>query len=285
MNRFWRRTRALAKRAGKIFLALMKKLGRLAWRALQDGFRRLYQFLTSLPPRTLWVGIGAMSLVLVVALVIAIALPGKPSTQTVSGGDRSAQLAATNVPVLPNVTPVPVEPDTPVAPVTADDAEQTGNGTQAQTATEPDTSGGNATAEPTATPFAVLKEGDDGEVIATIQTRLMELGYMDSDEPTEHFGPLTETAIRTFQRHNGLTVDGTVGSQTYTVLMGGDAKQFVMQVGDEGEDVKSVQQRLYELGYITDKGSLTGTSAKRPRRPSRSSRSATSSPATARSAM
>ena len=50
MNRFWRRTRALAKRAGKIFLALMKKLGRLAWRALQDGFRRLYQFLTSLPP-------------------------------------------------------------------------------------------------------------------------------------------------------------------------------------------------------------------------------------------
>lgn len=259
MNRFWRRTRALAKRAGKIFLALMKKLGRLAWRALQDGFRRLYQFLTSLPPRTLWVGIGAMSLVLVVALVIAIALPGKPSTQTVSGGDRSAQLAATNVPVLPNVTPVPAEPDTPVAPVTADDAEQTGNGTQAQTATEPDTSGGNATAEPTATPFAVLKEGDDGEVIATIQTRLMELGYMDSDEPTEHFGPLTETAIRTFQRHNGLTVDGTVGSQTYTVLMGGDAKQFVMQVGDEGEDVKSVQQRLYELGYITDKGNLTGT--------------------------
>ena len=253
MNRFWRRTRALAKRAGKIFLALMKKLGQLGWQALQKGFRRLYQFLTSLPPRTLWVGIGAMSLVLVVALVLVIALPGKPSTQTVSGGDRSAELAATNVPVLPNVTPVPAEPDTPVA---ADDAEQTGAGTD--TAALPDASGGGA-AEPTATPFATLKEGDDGEVIASIQTRLMELGYMDSDEPTEHFGPLTESAIRTFQRHNGLTVDGTIGSQTYTALMGGDAKQYVMQQGDEGEDVKSVQQRLYELGYITDKGNITGT--------------------------
>ena len=253
MNRFWRRTRALAKRAGKIFLALMKKLGQLGWQALQKGLRRLYQFLTSLPPRTLWVGIGAMSLVLVVALVLVIALPGKPSTQTVSGGDRSAELAATNVPVLPNVTPVPAEPDTPVAP---NDAEQAGTGTE--TAALPDASGGGA-AEPTATPFATLKEGDDGEVIASIQTRLMELGYMDSDEPTEHFGPLTESAIRTFQRHNGLTVDGTIGSQTYAALMGGDAKQYVMQQGDEGEDVKSVQQRLYELGYITDKGNITGT--------------------------
>lgn len=31
-----------------------------------------------------------------------------------------------------------------------------------------------------------------------------------------------------------------------------------MQAGDEGEDVEAVQQRLYELGYITSKGNITG---------------------------
>ena len=50
-------------------------------------------------------------------------------------------------------------------------------------------------------------------MITTIQSRLMELGYMDSDEPTEHFGPLTQSALKNFQRHNGLGDDGICGQE------------------------------------------------------------------------
>lgn len=256
MKRFWRRTRVLLKKIGRILVALFKKLGALAWQALKRLGHRLYQFLTSLPPRTLWYGIGGMSLVLVAVLILVIALPsGRTPTQAAVGGDLSAQLAATNVPVLQD-TPVESPKSDAIVIDGADDAAgDAQNGGDTNDATDD----AAAVAEPTATPFEMLEEGDDGEIIATIQTRLMELGYMDSDEPTEHFGPLTESAIEAFQRHNGLTSDGKIGSQTYAMLMSGEAKAYVMQVGDEGEDVKAVQQRLYELGYITDKGNITGT--------------------------
>lgn len=256
MKRFWRRTRVLLKKIGRILVALFKKLGTLAWQALKRLGHRLYQFLTSLPPRTLWYGIGGMSLVLVAVLILVIALPsGRTPTQAAVGGDLSAQLAATNVPVLQD-TPVESPKSDAIVIDGADDAAgDAQNGGDTNDAVDDDA----AVAEPTATPFEMLEEGDDGEIIATIQTRLMELGYMDSDEPTEHFGPLTESAIEAFQRHNGLTSDGKIGSQTYAMLMSGEAKAYVMQVGDEGEDVKAVQQRLYELGYITDKGNITGT--------------------------
>ena len=256
MKRFWRRTRVLLKKIGRILVALFKKLGTLAWQALKRLGHRLYQFLTSLPPRTLWYGIGGMSLVLVAVLILVIALPsGRTPTQAAVGGDLSAQLAATNVPVLQD-TPVESPKSDAIVIDGADDAAgDAQNGGDTNDAVDDDA----AVAEPTATPFEMLEEGDDGEIIATIQTRLMELGYMDSDEPTEHFGPLTESAIKAFQRHNGLTSDGKVGSQTYAMLVGTEAKPYVMQTGDEGEDVKAVQQRLYELGYITDKGNITGT--------------------------
>ena len=79
----------------------------------------------------------------------------------------------------------------------------------------------------------VLKKGDDSPTVAIVQTRLMELGYMDSDEPTEHFGSITEAALMRFQRHNDLNADGH-------------------------DDVESVQTRLYELGYL-GKNFITGT--------------------------
>ena len=284
MKRFLRRARTILRKTGRILAALGRKLGRTLGpllqragrtlgpllqragraiaRAARSLGRRLYRFLTSLPPRTLWYGIGAMSLVLVSVLVLVLALPRAPAAvQADAGGDLSAQLAATNVPVLSEPTAEPAaDPaaDPAATPEAADAAEPAADSTDAADTADAAGSADDAQ-QPEATPFAMLESGDDGEIIATIQTRLMELGYMDSDEPTEHFGPLTESAIKAFQRHNGLTSDGKVGSQTYAMLVGTEAKPYVMQTGDEGEDVKAVQQRLYELGYITDKGNITGT--------------------------
>ena len=115
------------------------------------------------------------------------------------------------------------------------------------------------TAEDSAPEFpGQIEEGYSGEIVSAIQARLMELGFMDKDETTQYFGPLTKSALRTFQLHNGLDHDGICGEQTYATLMGADAKIYVMQEGDEGVDVQEVQQRLYELGFIDNKANITG---------------------------
>ena len=81
---------------------------------------------------------------------------------------------------------------------------------------------------------------------------------MDSDEPTEHFGGITEAALTRFQKHNDLKADGQLGEETWLLLMNEGVEICVMQNGDEGADVTDVQDRLYELGYLS-KSSITGT--------------------------
>lgn len=120
------------------------------------------------------------------------------------------------------------------------------------------------TQAPTASPIPeplqdqILKKGDDSPTVAIIQTRLMELGYMESDEPTEHFGSITEAALIRFQQHNDLKADGQMGESTWTLLMNEGVQECVMQNGDQGDDVTDVQTRLYELGYL-GKNYVTGT--------------------------
>ena len=75
-----RKTWALLKKTGRILRALFIKLGRLIGHGVKTGAHRAYQFLTSLPPKTLLVGIGAMSLVLVSILVLVRALRSPPAT-------------------------------------------------------------------------------------------------------------------------------------------------------------------------------------------------------------
>ena len=46
---------------------------------------------------------------------------------------------------------------------------------------------------------------------------LKELGYFDSTV-TGHYGPLTASAVKKFQRANGLNADGVLGEKTYNKL-------------------------------------------------------------------
>lgn len=122
-----------------------------------------------------------------------------------------------------------------------------------------------ATPAPAATPAPFvepLSKGFDGPLVASVQSRLMVLGYMDDDEPTEHFGSLTKDALTTFQKHNGLPADGVLQEATYAVLFSPTAQTYVIQLGDSGEDVRDVQERLYELGYL-GKDLITGTFAEK----------------------
>ena len=68
-----------------------------------------------------------------------------------------------------------------------------------------------------------LRVGETHPAVAQLQERLMELGFMDHDEPTEYFGTQTERAVKIFQRQNGLAQDGIVGNSTYEAIKIGRA--------------------------------------------------------------
>lgn len=103
-----------------------------------------------------------------------------------------------------------------------------------------------------------LRVGEEHPVVAQLQQRLMDLGFMDHDEPTQYFGTQTERAVKIFQRQNSLTQDGIVGSSTYDAIMAQDAKHYAAQKGDEGDDILQIQSRLYDLGYLASESLLTG---------------------------
>ena len=66
-------------------------------------------------------------------------------------------------------------------------------------------------------PFA--KRGSKGPLAAAVQAALCECWYnLDIDG---EFGPLTENALRDFQRRNDLEIDGVAGPETYAKLFGG----------------------------------------------------------------
>jgi serine/threonine protein kinase len=54
--------------------------------------------------------------------------------------------------------------------------------------------------------------------VQRVQARLVELGYSEVGEIDGYFGPKTETAVRNFQRVNGLEEDGIVGPITWARL-------------------------------------------------------------------
>lgn len=103
---------------------------------------------------------------------------------------------------------------------------------------------------PEPTPKILLKRGDEGEEITKLQDRLMDLGYLDIDEPGTRFGSATRDAVELFQRQHDLEQDGIVGNSTYDLLMSKDAKPYVMFEGARGSDIKAFQLQLYELGYL-----------------------------------
>ena len=238
----------------KVKKGLLKAL-RVVARGIYFGVRRAYQFLMKLPPRTLLIGSSALGLVLITTIILAIALPGKSSNKE-NAEQLAAYTALQSEPTALDQTGLSA--DGTVDGTTDGTVDGTTDAVLDENGLPIDAAGAtDATAQAVAFTDEVAA-GDDGEIISTLQARLMELGYMDSDEPTQHFGPLTQSALKAFQRHNGLGDDGICGQATYNALMNAEAKVYVMQMGDSGPDVEGVQQRLYELGYLDNKANIQG---------------------------
>lgn len=64
---------------------------------------------------------------------------------------------------------------------------------------------------------AVLKMGSSGSQVRTLQTKLNRWGY-NCGTVDGIFGSKTQTAVKQFQKNNGLAVDGIVGAKTAAAL-------------------------------------------------------------------
>lgn len=104
-----------------------------------------------------------------------------------------------------------------------------------------------------------LRIGERHEIVKKLQQRLMDLGFMDNDEPTDYYGEMTQMAVKHFQRQNELPMDGIVGNTTWDAIMSPDAKYYAVSKGTQGDDILRIQQRLYELGYLASADLVTGS--------------------------
>jgi len=125
---------------------------------------------------------------------------------------------------------------------------------------------------PTAVPNTdiVIQWESEGEDVRQYQSRLVELGYLQSKYVTGVFNQPTVDATKAFQTMNGLKVDGAAGPQSLKLIYSNDAVNAdgvrigdllmstsdtkvseVLTAGMTGEQVRQVQGRLAELGYLS----------------------------------
>ena len=115
--------------------------------------------------------------------------------------------------------------------------------------------------------YTTLRKGATGAEVISLQTRLIELGYL-SGAADGKYGVATAEAVTLFQKNNGLLRDGIAGKDTQTKLYSATAvkaetatatpaptSSLIMQ-GDSNDSVRELQARLIQLGYLT--GSADG---------------------------
>jgi peptidoglycan hydrolase-like protein with peptidoglycan-binding domain len=64
----------------------------------------------------------------------------------------------------------------------------------------------------------LLKQGSKGSEVTAVQTNLKELGYYTYSKTTGYYGKITVSAVKSFQKDNGLYADGIVGKRTRALL-------------------------------------------------------------------
>lgn len=115
-------------------------------------------------------------------------------------------------------------------------------------------SGSQTNTTVSSTGYTTLRQGDESTAVERLQRALKNLGYYNGTVDGK-YGAGTVEAVKTFQRMNRITVDGTAGPQTQRILYGTSATSLfdTIRPGDEGSAVTNLQYTLYELGYYDGK--------------------------------
>lgn len=101
--------------------------------------------------------------------------------------------------------------------------------------------------------YSVLRPEDDYPEVSKLQLRLMELGYLESDEPGTKYNEATKVAIETYQRTINVDPTGVADSATQDSLFSDQAVRYEVRLGAVGTDVRSMQKMLSTLGYYEGK--------------------------------
>ena len=122
--------------------------------------------------------------------------------------------------------------------------------------------GGSAT--PTPEPeYVSLKPGDSGTRVKQLQTRLKELGYF-SGNIGGNYGELTTAAVKRFQKKIGANQTGNATVALQQRLFADDAPTYkssgdtspdtgaTLKIGSTGDQVTLLQNRLMDLGYLSE---------------------------------
>lgn len=107
-----------------------------------------------------------------------------------------------------------------------------------------------------------LKVGSTGDKVIALQQDLTALGYYYGDI-SGHYGSLTQTAVKKFQKAKGITQDGIAGTTTLNAISkalggsSGSSGTTALREGSSGTAVKELQTMLKELSYYY--GDITGS--------------------------
>ncbi|GMQ58448.1 hypothetical protein AN1V17_28430 [Vallitalea sediminicola] len=113
----------------------------------------------------------------------------------------------------------------------------------------------SVTVNATTVTWPVVKKGDSGSNVTSLQYLLKSKGYNLSADGI--FGSGTKSIVKNFQASNGLVSDGIVGEQTWLKLI------VTLQYGTKSNAVKAVQYQLkdkygfYYLDVDGDFGTMT----------------------------
>ena len=126
--------------------------------------------------------------------------------------------------------------------------------------------------EPTTRPNTdiIIQWESEGADVRRYQERLVELGYLQDKYVTGKFNQPTVDATKAFQKMNDLKVDGAAGPQSLKLIYSDDALNSdgiraggqisstsdtrvseVLSMGMSGDQVRQIQSRLAELGYLS----------------------------------
>ncbi|WP_371660802.1 peptidoglycan-binding protein [Streptomyces sp. NBC_00280] len=98
--------------------------------------------------------------------------------------------------------------------------------------------------------WPVVKSGQRGVDVATVQLLLTAQGHTTSADGV--FGPGTAAQVKALQRAKGLTADGVVGPKTWAKLI------VTVKTGSKGPAVKALQKQLTDNGHAATADGVFG---------------------------
>lgn len=92
----------------------------------------------------------------------------------------------------------------------------------------------------------ILRRGSVGARVSELQELLKKNGFWTHPSITQNFGPVTETAVRNFQKERGLSVDGLVGPKTWAELLKIEEVKItpVYKEEDKSEDFSDPEEEM-----------------------------------------